>query len=45
MRFKEADIVIEAVPKLQFLERLLTPPGENCESRNCLTYKELAIFS
>ncbi|MDR1419546.1 MAG: hypothetical protein LBI86_04170 [Treponema sp.] len=34
----------EAVPKLQFLEQLLTP-GENCISGKCLTYKELAIFS
>jgi hypothetical protein len=34
----------EAVPKLQFLEQLLTP-GENCISRKCLLYKELAIFS
>jgi tRNA(fMet)-specific endonuclease VapC len=34
----------EAVPKLQFLEQLLTH-GENCISRKCLPYKELAIFS
>jgi hypothetical protein len=34
----------EAVPKLQFLEQLLTP-GENCMSRKCLPCKKLAIFS
>jgi hypothetical protein len=34
----------EAVPKLQFLEQLLTP-GENRISHKCLSYKELAIFS
>jgi hypothetical protein len=34
----------EAVPKLQFLEQLLTP-GENCMSRKSLPYKKLAIFS
>jgi hypothetical protein len=33
----------EAVPKLQFLEQLLTL-GKNCISRKDLTYKELAIF-
>jgi hypothetical protein len=37
-------MIVEAVPKLQFLEQLLTP-GENCTSRKCLPYKELAIFS
>jgi hypothetical protein len=42
--FFAISLTMEAVPKLQFLEQLLTP-GENCESRNCLRYKELAIFS
>jgi hypothetical protein len=36
--------ILEAVPKCQILEQLLTP-GENCISRKCLPYKELAIFS
>jgi hypothetical protein len=37
-------LTIEAVPKLQFLEQLLTP-GENCMSRKSLPYNKLAIFS
>jgi hypothetical protein len=37
-------LIVEAVPKLQFLEQPLAQ-GENCKSRKCLTYKELAIFS
>jgi hypothetical protein len=32
-------LINEAVPKLQFLEQLLTL-GKNCISRKCLTYKE-----
>jgi hypothetical protein len=36
-------ITIKAIPKLQFLEQLLTP-GENCLC-NSLCNKELAIFS
>jgi hypothetical protein len=35
---------IEAVPKCQILEQLLTP-GENCISHKYLPYKELSIFS
>jgi hypothetical protein len=37
-------VSIEAVPKFQFLEQLLSP-GENCISRKYLTHKGLAIFS